>query len=147
MVDVLGQKQADTGIKLLGTANAFSHRRFMSGAGTNPDADIFSLAALQVPGNHANATKTLGGVTTCWGGHVKATRPCSAPILKREAQQFGRFRRKWSSSTEFTKIGLPGFIASRAEAARLGSDSDCSSHRRAQTVGPGEQVKVSTSEA
>ena len=38
MVDVLGEHQQRTGMKLLwGTANLFSHRRFMSGAATNPD--------------------------------------------------------------------------------------------------------------
>ncbi|RZJ56783.1 MAG: xylose isomerase [Acidovorax sp.] len=43
MVDVLQAKQAQTGVKLLwGTANLFSHRRFMSGASTNPDPDIFN---------------------------------------------------------------------------------------------------------
>ena len=48
MVDVLGQKQAETGIKLLwGTANAFSHRRYMSGAATNPNPEIFALAGLR----------------------------------------------------------------------------------------------------
>ena len=49
MVDVLQAKQAATGMKLLwGTANLFSHRRFMSGAATNPAPEIFALAALQV---------------------------------------------------------------------------------------------------
>ena len=34
-----------TGTKLLwGTANLFSHRRFMSGAATNPDPDVFAYA-------------------------------------------------------------------------------------------------------
>ena len=43
------QKQEETGMKLLwGTANLFSHRRFMSGASTNPDPEIFAMAALQV---------------------------------------------------------------------------------------------------
>ena len=38
MVDVLAAKQEATGIRLLwGTANLFSHRRFMAGAATNPD--------------------------------------------------------------------------------------------------------------
>ena len=41
MVDVLAAKQQETGMKLLwGTANLFSHRRFMSGASTNPDPEI-----------------------------------------------------------------------------------------------------------
>ncbi|MEO3690380.1 xylose isomerase [Roseateles paludis] len=108
MVDVLGQKQADTGIKLLwGTANAFSHRRFMSGAGTNPDADIFSLAALQVR-EAMNATKTLGGINyVLWGGR-EGYETLLNTDLKREAQQFGRFLQMVVEHKH--KIGLPGFI-------------------------------------
>jgi xylose isomerase len=61
MVDVLAKKQQDTGMKLLwGTANLFSHRRFMSGASTNPNPEIFALAALQVK-EAMDATLKLGG--------------------------------------------------------------------------------------
>ncbi len=49
MVDVLARKQSDTGVKLLwGTANLFSHRRFIAGAATNPNPEVFALAALPV---------------------------------------------------------------------------------------------------
>ena len=109
MVDVLGQKQADTGIKLLwGTANAFSHRRFMSGAGTNPDADIFSLAALQVRGSHERH-QDPGRHQLRAVGAVKATRPCSTPTSSVKPSSSAASC-KWSSSTKY-KIGLPGFIA------------------------------------
>ena len=41
--------QKATGVKLLwGTANLFSHPRYMHGAATNPDADVFAYAAAQV---------------------------------------------------------------------------------------------------
>lgn len=44
IVDIFERKQAETGIKLLwGTANLFSHRRYMSGAATNPDPEVFAL--------------------------------------------------------------------------------------------------------
>jgi len=69
MVDVLGEHQQRTGMKLLwGTANLFSHRRFMSGAATNPDPEIFALAAAQVR-DALEATQRLGGENyVLWGG-------------------------------------------------------------------------------
>jgi xylose isomerase len=40
--------QAQTGVKLLwGTQNMFSHKRYMNGAATNPDAHVFAYAAAQ----------------------------------------------------------------------------------------------------
>ena len=47
MVDYLGQKMEATGVKLLwGTANLFSHRRYMAGAATNPDPEVFAFCLL-----------------------------------------------------------------------------------------------------
>jgi predicted dehydrogenase len=49
MVGVLGAKKEAAGMTLLwGTANLFSQRRFMSGASTNPNSDVFALGGLQV---------------------------------------------------------------------------------------------------
>ena len=61
--------QDDTGIGLLwGTTNAFSHRRFMSGAGTNPSPAIFAYAASQIK-KALEITKELGGEGyVFWGG-------------------------------------------------------------------------------
>jgi xylose isomerase len=61
--------QADTGIKLLwGTTNAFSHRRFMAGAGTNPSPEVFAYAASQIK-KAVEITKELGGEGyVFWGG-------------------------------------------------------------------------------
>ena len=43
------QKQTETGIKLLwGTANVFSHARYMNGAATNPDFDVVARVAVQI---------------------------------------------------------------------------------------------------
>ncbi|MFM2252028.1 MAG: hypothetical protein RJB68_365, partial [Pseudomonadota bacterium] len=69
MVDILGAKQQATGLKLLwGTANLFSHRRFMSGAATNPNPEIFAMGALQVK-EAMDATLKLGGENyVLWGG-------------------------------------------------------------------------------
>lgn len=43
IVDIFAAKMEETGTKLLwGTANMFTHRRWMSGAATNPDPDIYA---------------------------------------------------------------------------------------------------------
>ncbi len=63
------QKQAESGIKLLwGTANVFSHARYMNGASTNPDFDAAARAMLQIK-NAIDATIELGGENyVFWGG-------------------------------------------------------------------------------
>jgi len=63
------QKQEETGIKLLwGTANVFSHKRYMNGAATNPDFDVAARAAVQLK-NAIDATIELGGEGyVFWGG-------------------------------------------------------------------------------
>lgn len=58
-----------TGIKLLwGTTNAFSHPRFVHGASTSCNADVFAYAASQVK-KAMEVTKELGGENyVFWGG-------------------------------------------------------------------------------
>jgi xylose isomerase len=108
MVDYLGRKQSDTGIQLLwGTANAFSHRRFMSGAGTNPNPEIYALAALQVR-EAMNATKALGGENyVLWGGR-EGYETLLNTNLRQEGLQFGRFLQMVVEHKY--KIGLKGHI-------------------------------------
>jgi xylose isomerase len=91
MVDVLQAKQAQTGMKLLwGTANLFSHRRFMSGASTNPDPEIFALAALQVK-EAMDATLKLGGENyVLWGGR-EGYETLLNTRMGQELDQMGRF--------------------------------------------------------
>jgi xylose isomerase len=49
IIQLAKQLQKQTGIKCLwGTANLFSHSRYMHGAATNPDAHAFAYAAAQV---------------------------------------------------------------------------------------------------
>jgi xylose isomerase len=69
IVAYLKQRQAETGIRLLwGTANVFSHKRYMNGAATNPDFDVVSRAAVQIK-NAIDATIELGGQCyVFWGG-------------------------------------------------------------------------------
>jgi xylose isomerase len=69
IVSLAKKLQKDTGVKLLwGTTNAFSHRRFMAGAGTNPSPYVFAYAASQIK-KAMEVTKELGGQGyVFWGG-------------------------------------------------------------------------------
>lgn len=69
MVNYAKTRQAETGKQLLwGTANLFSHPRYMNGAATNPDFQVLTYAATQVK-NAIDATIALGGRNyVFWGG-------------------------------------------------------------------------------
>jgi len=82
---------AQTGIKLLwGTANLFSHRRYMAGAATNPDPEIFAFAAAQVK-EALDATHRLGGENyVLWGGR-EGYETLLNTDLAQELDQLARF--------------------------------------------------------
>jgi xylose isomerase len=84
-------KMDDTGVRLLwGTANMFSNRRFMAGAATNPDPDVFAYCAAQVK-HCLDVTKELGGENyVMWGGR-EGYETLLNTDLKRELAQAGRF--------------------------------------------------------
>ncbi len=66
---VLSDQQDRTGVKLLwGTANLFSNPRYMHGAGTSPNADVFAYAAAQVAKAMEITSELGGGGYTLWGG-------------------------------------------------------------------------------
>jgi len=69
MTDYARMKQTESGVKLLwGTANLFSHPRYMNGAATNPDFRVVAHAAAQVK-NALDITMELGGENyVFWGG-------------------------------------------------------------------------------
>lgn len=69
VVKVLKEEQQRTGVKLLwGTANLFGNPRFMHGAATSCNADVFAYAAAQVK-KALEVTKELGGDGyVFWGG-------------------------------------------------------------------------------
>ena len=69
IVAKLKAKQDETGVKLLwGTANLFSNPRFVHGASTSCNADVFAFAAAQVK-KAMEVTKELGGTNyVFWGG-------------------------------------------------------------------------------
>ena len=69
ITDLMEKKLSKSKVKLLwGTANAFSHRRYMAGASTNPDPEVFAYKAAQVK-DCMEATMRLGGQNyVLWGG-------------------------------------------------------------------------------
>ncbi|MEJ5087503.1 xylose isomerase [Brucella pseudogrignonensis] len=108
IVDIFERKQAETGIKLLwGTANLFSHRRYMSGAATNPDPEVFAFAAATVK-TCLDATKRLGGDNyVLWGGR-EGYETLLNTDLTRELDNMGRFL---NLVVEYKhKIGFKGTI-------------------------------------
>ena len=90
IVDYFAEKQDATGVKLLwGTANLFSHRRFMSGAATNPDPDVFAFSAATIK-TCMDATIKLGGENyVLWGGR-EGYETLLNTDMGRERQQAGR---------------------------------------------------------
>jgi xylose isomerase len=89
--EVFQKKMDATGVKLLwGTANLFSNRRFMSGAATNPDPEVFAYAAGQVK-NVLELTQELGGENyVLWGGREGYETLLNTHVA-RELDQLGRF--------------------------------------------------------
>lgn len=90
-VDHLEALQASHGRKLLwGTANLFGHPRYMAGASTNPDPEVFAWAALQVR-DAMEATHRLGGANyVLWGGREGYDTLLNTD-LGIEQENFGRF--------------------------------------------------------
>ncbi len=91
MIDYAKQKQRDSGVKLLwGTANLFSHPRYMNGAATNPDFQVVAYAATQVK-NAIDATIALGGENyVFWGGREGYLSLLNTD-MKREKDHLARF--------------------------------------------------------
>ncbi|WP_108814794.1 xylose isomerase [Loktanella sp. Alg231-35] len=90
IVDYFGEKMDATGVKLLwGTANLFSHKRFMSGAATNPAPDVFAYSAATIK-TCMDATMKLGGENyVLWGGR-EGYETLLNTDMGRERRQAGR---------------------------------------------------------
>ncbi len=69
ITDIFARKMQSSRTRLLwGTANLFSNRRYMAGAATNPDPDVFAYAAAQVK-QMLDITHELDGANyVLWGG-------------------------------------------------------------------------------
>ena len=100
------QLQSDTGIKLLwGTTNAFSHRRFMAGASTNPNPAVFAYAAAQVK-KAMECTHELGGAGYVFWGGREGYETLLNTDMKREFDHLGLFL---NMAVEYkNKIGFTG---------------------------------------
>jgi xylose isomerase len=91
IVKVLKEEQQRTGIKLLwGTANLFSNPRYVHGAATGCNADVFAYAAAQVK-KCLEITKELGGENyVFWGGREGYSNLFNTD-MKRELDHLARF--------------------------------------------------------
>ena len=91
MTDYLKQKQAETGVKLLwGTANLFSHKRYMNGASTNPDFHVLTHGAAQVKAA-LDATIALDGENYVFWGGREGYMSLLNTNMKREKEHLARF--------------------------------------------------------
>ncbi len=108
IVDYFAAKMENSKTKLLwGTANLFSHRRFMSGAATNPDPEVFAFSAATIKSN-MDATHKLGGANyVLWGGR-EGYETLLNTDMGRERQQAGRMLQMVVDYKH--KIGFKGTI-------------------------------------
>ena len=106
ILDPMEAKMEETGIGLLwGTANLFSHPRYMAGAATNPDPEVFACAAVQVR-LMMGATKRLGGANyVFWGGREGYDTLLNTDLRR----EMGNYARLLSLAVDYKhKIGLEG---------------------------------------
>ena len=144
MADEAAGHMERTGIELLwGTTNAFSHPRFMAGAATNPDPDMFAYAAAQVA-HCMNATHRLGGSNyVLWGGR-EGYETLLNTDMKRELDQLGRFmnmvvEHKYAIGFEGTLLIEPKPM----EPTKHQYDYDVATvHSFLQTYGLADEIKV-----
>ena len=94
LVQAAKQKQDESGVELLwGTANLFSHPRYMNGAATNPDFNVVAHAAAQVKAA-LDVTIFLGGKNyVFWGGREGYFSLLNTD-MKRELDHLGAFLQK-----------------------------------------------------
>jgi xylose isomerase len=91
IAEVFARKMETSRTRLLwGTANLFSHRRYMAGAATNPDPEVFAYAAAQVK-TALEVTHDLGGANyVLWGGR-EGYETLLNTDMRREFDQMARF--------------------------------------------------------
>jgi xylose isomerase len=106
--EIFARKMEKSRTKLLwGTANLFSNRRYMSGAATNPDPEVFAYAAGQVK-NVLELTHELGGANyVLWGGREGYETLLNTKIGQ-EQDQMARFLHLVIEHAD--KIGFKGQI-------------------------------------
>jgi xylose isomerase len=102
----LQAQQQRTGIKLLwGTANLFSNPRFVHGAATSCNADVFAFAGAQVK-KCLEVTKMLGGENYVFWGGREGYQNLYNTDMKRELDHLARF---FHMAVDYAKkIGFKG---------------------------------------
>lgn len=106
IVSLAKERQKETGVKLLwGTANLFSHPRYMNGAATNPDFQVVCHAAAQVKAA-LEATVELGGENYVFWGGREGYMYLFNTDMKRELDHMGEFLRQ--ARDYGRKIGFKG---------------------------------------
>jgi xylose isomerase len=108
IADYMAKRMEETGTELLwGTANLFSNRRYMGGAATNPDPEVFAYAAAQVK-HCLDVTHQLNGSNyVLWGGR-EGYETLLNTDMKAELDHMGRFLSMVVDYKE--KIGFRGQI-------------------------------------
>lgn len=102
----LKEEQQRTGIKLLwGTANMFSHPRYMHGAATTCNADVFAYAASAVK-KCLEVTKELGGENYVFWGGREGYQTLFNTDMQRELDHLAKF---FHMAVDYSKeIGFTG---------------------------------------
>jgi xylose isomerase len=102
----LQAQQQATGVKLLwGTANLFSHPRYMHGAATSCNAEVFAYAAAEVK-KCLEVTKELGGVNYVFWGGREGYQNLYNTDMRRELDHLARF---FHMAVDYAKqIGFTG---------------------------------------
>ena len=91
IVNYAKQKQEESGVQLLwGTANLFSHPKYMNGAATNPDFDVITHAGAQVK-RALDATIELGGSNYVFWGGREGYQSLLNTDMKRERDHLAQF--------------------------------------------------------
>jgi xylose isomerase len=87
VMDMVEARMEETGVRLLwGTASLFNHPRYMSGAATNPDPEVFAFAAAQVK-QILETTHRLGGQNyVLWGGREGYDTLLNTDLAREDAQ-------------------------------------------------------------
>ncbi|MCM5680149.1 xylose isomerase [Schlegelella sp. S2-27] len=91
LLEAAARKMQDGKVRLLwGTANLFSHPRYMAGASTNPDPEMFAYAAAQVKHVLEWTHRLQGANYVLWGGR-EGYETLLNTDLSRELDHYGRF--------------------------------------------------------
>ncbi|MEO5893764.1 MAG: xylose isomerase [Ferruginibacter sp.] len=122
----LKEKQAASGVKLLwGTANLFSHRRYMNGASTNPDFHVLAHGGAQVKAALDATIELKGENYVFWGGR-EGYMSLLNTNMKREKEHLAKFLH--ASKDYARKNGFTGtfFIEPKpCEPSKHQYDYDC----------------------